>query len=119
MPSIKTISTPVGTKSRRSNSKEKGATYYQRFGEQLRRQIQDYKARRAAAADLFSGQETSIFDLVESGVTKHNLRYYQTEALYVLDYLLAVAPNKIEKKTLIEVIDEDKEIRAPFLGFEM
>lgn len=119
MPPVKIISTPIALQSSRSKSQEKGATYYQRFGDQLRRQIREYSARRAQSADLFSGQETSLFDLIETGVTKHRLRYYQTDALYVLDYLLGIAPNKVEKKTLIEVIDEEKKITAPFLGFEM
>src|SRR5437867_7415855 len=99
--------------------KDPSATYYQRYGDNLRRQIREYEARRIQAADLFSGQETSLFDLVESGVTKHRLRYYQTEALYVLDYLLSVPPTKQEKRTLIERIDDVENITAPFLGFEM
>jgi superfamily II DNA or RNA helicase len=98
---------------------DKDATYYQKFGDALKRQIREYHARRVEAADLFSGQETSLFELVESGVTKHRLRYYQMEALYVLDYLLNLSPNKQEKKSLIEKIDQENNIIAPFFGFEM
>jgi hypothetical protein len=119
MAPIKITTIPVTPTKRRSKLKDKSSTYYERFGDRLRRQIKEYGARRAQSADLFSGQETSLFDLVETGVTKHRLRYYQNEALYVLDYLLGIPPNKIEKKTLIEVIDEDKKITTPFLGFEM
>lgn len=106
-------------RTRRASIQDKNATYYQRFGDQLRRQISEYSARRAGSADLFSGQEMSLFDLVESGVTKHRLRYYQTEALYVLDYLLRTSHDKREKKSLIETIDEEANVKAPFLGFEM
>jgi hypothetical protein len=98
---------------------DKSTTYYERFGDRLSKQIREYSARRAASADLFSGQEMSLFDLVETGVTKHRLRYYQIEALYTLDYLLGMPPTKLEKKSLTEVIDEDAKIGAPFLGFEM
>ena len=98
---------------------DKNATYYKRFGDKLRKQVREYDARRAQSADLFSGHETSLFDLVETSVTKHRLRYYQIEALYVLDYLLGMPPSKVEKKTLIEVIDEEAKVTAPFLGFEM
>src|SRR5690242_8831143 len=119
MPPIKINTVPGTPAKRRSKPQDKNATYYERFGDQLRKQIREYNARRAASGDLFSGHETSLFDLVETGVTKHSLRYYQTEALYVLDYLLGVPPNKVEKKALIEVIDEEARITAPFLGFEM
>jgi len=110
---------PVQPKIRRAKTANHTATYYQRFGDKLKTQIREYNARRSEAADLFSGQETSLFDLVESGVTKHRLRYYQTEALYVLDYLLGMPPHKQEKKSLIETIDVTENITAPFLGFEM
>src|ERR1051325_2924840 len=113
------INSIVETRKRRSKGPIPGTTYYQRFGDQLHKQIEEFKVRRDAAADLFSGQDTSLFDLVESGVTKHRIRYYQIEALYVLDYLLGIPPNKVEKKSLIEVIDEEARITAPFLGFEM
>src|ERR1041384_301097 len=110
---------PIPEKRGRAQAQDQNATYYQRFGDILRRQIREYHARRAQAADLFSGQETSLFDLVEAGVTQHRLRYYQTEALYVLDYLLNIPPNRQEKRSLIETIDEEANITAPFLGFEM
>ena len=119
MPRIRITTAPIDHKKSRSKAQTGSATYYQRFGDQLRKQVREYNVRRAASADLFSGQETSLFDLVETSVTKHRLRYYQTEALYVLDYLLGIPPNKVEKKSLIEVIDEEARITAPFLGFEM
>src|SRR5688500_18075467 len=119
MPTIKVSIQPIPKKKSRTKASAKSESYYKRFGENLRRQIREYNARRSASADLFSGQETSLFDLVESGVAKHRLRYYQTEALYVLDYLLAIPPNKHEKRSLVETIDEEANITAPFLGFEM
>ncbi len=119
MSPIKITSAPLTQKKGRAKAKDRNATYYQRFGDQLRRQIREYEALRTQSADLFSGQVTSLFDLVETGITKHRLRYYQTEALYVLDYLLGMPPNKLEKKSLIETIDEESKITAPFLGFEM
>lgn len=119
MPQIKIKTAPIVPKGRRSKAQEKSGSFYQRFGDQLRRQIIEYSARRAESADLFSGQETSLFDLVETSVTKHRLRYYQLEALYVLDYLLGLSRTKPEKKSLEEVIDEDAKTAAPFLGFEM
>lgn len=117
--SPKLVALPVTKKKGRAETQNQNATYYQRFGDNLRRQIREYNARRAEAADLFSANDTSLFDLAESGVTKHRLRYYQTEALYVLDYLCGISPNKQEKKSLIERIDEERNISAPFLGFEM
>jgi hypothetical protein len=119
MSPIKFQVVPVPKRRGRAKTQDKNATYYQRFGDVLKSQIREYNIRRAQAADLFSGQETSLFDLVESGVTQHRLRYYQTEALYVLDYLLSIPPNKQEKKSLIEKIDEEQKVTAPFLGFEM
>ncbi len=119
MSPIKIISDVANAVKRQSKAQDRNGTYYQRFGDQLRKQVGEYKARRAASEDLFSGQETSLFDLVETAVTKHRLRYYQAEALYILDYLLGIPPNKVEKKSLIEIIDEEANITAPFLGFEM
>ncbi|HVF91401.1 MAG TPA: DEAD/DEAH box helicase family protein [Blastocatellia bacterium] len=103
------------TLARRARNRIERASYYELFGDALKATIQRYHAMRAEAP----GPEASIFELVESGVTRHRLRYYQTEALYLLDYLLGLSPERQEKKLLIEKIDEEKDISAPFLGFEM
>jgi len=40
-------------------------------------------------------------------------------ALFLLDYLLRCPDNKSEKKDLLEIVDEENDIKAPFLGYEM
>jgi len=110
---------PNANKKRRAKAPDKTATYYQRFGVGLQKYVQGINEKRMGTGDLFSDQEFALFDLVESAVTKHRLRYYQTDALYVLDYLLSIPPSRQEKKSLTEVIDEEADIKAPFLGFEM
>ena len=61
----------------------------------------------------------AIFNNIETGITKHPLRKYQMEALYILDYLLRCNDGKAEKKHLLEEIDQITKAKAPFLSYEM
>ena len=60
MSPIKITSATVIQKKGRVKAKDKNATYYQRFGDQLRKQIREYEARRAQSADLFSGRNIPL-----------------------------------------------------------
>jgi type III restriction enzyme len=93
-------------------------SYFQEHSKLLHRVIEDYKAN-SATINLFATNDYAIFNAIESGVTKHHLRKYQMEALYILDYLLRCNDNKPEKKHLLEEIDKDTKAKAPFLSYEM
>src|SRR5690606_36976348 len=78
--------------------KKENASYYQRYKKELKQIVNDYEFNRNA---LFSTSDFSVFNTVEDGITKHPLRYYQLEALYMLDYLYsnALAQIELSKKT--------------------
>lgn len=111
---------PLGDKPQRRVKAASGSkSYYERFGSRFREYIESVNERRSGPGDLFWDQQFALFELAESGITKHRLRYYQTEALYVLDHLLELPPDRPERKLLTEVIDKEENVHAPFLGFEM
>jgi len=93
-------------------------SYFQEHSKLLQRVIEDYKAN-SATINLFATNDYAVFNTIESGITKHSLRKYQMEALYILDYLLRCNDNKAEKKHLLEEIDKDTKAKAPFLSYEM
>ena len=93
-------------------------SYFQEHRKLLQRVIDDYKTN-SATINLFATNDYAIFNNIETGVTKHPLRKYQMEALYILDYLLRCNDNKNEKKHLLEEIDKDTKTKAPFLSYEM
>lgn len=93
-------------------------SYFQEHSKLLQRVIEDYRAN-SATINLFATNDYAIFNTIESGITKHSLRKYQMEALYILDYLLRCNDNKAEKKHLLEEIDKDTKAKAPFLSYEM
>lgn len=106
--------------------KKKLASYYQRYEKELKEIVENYEYNRNS---LFSTSDYSVFNTLEEGITKHPLRYYQLEALYILDYLYsnAQAQMDLKKKTsqkiapiiseLLDKIGDDE--MAPYLGFEM
>ncbi|MFC1556973.1 DEAD/DEAH box helicase family protein [candidate division KSB1 bacterium] len=109
----------------------KNQPYYFEHKRQINKIIRDYQ-NSYTQKDLFSeSSDISIFNALESGITKHKLRYYQLEALFVLDgiYSLSQAEKYQAKRPgytknkmvtdLLEVIDKESNFSAPFLGFEM
>jgi superfamily II DNA or RNA helicase len=93
-------------------------SYFQEHSKRLQQIIEDYKAN-SGAINLFATNDYAIFNTIESGVTKHPLRKYQMEALYILDFLLRCNDTLPLKKHLLEEIDKDTKAKAPFLSYEM
>ncbi len=98
------------------NKVDKNQPYYQQHRRTLERVIREYEVNRVSA-NLFN--DFALFNNLEEGITAHRLRGYQMEALYLLDYLVKCPDNKPEKKDLLDDVDKDAKIKAPFLGFEM
>jgi len=106
--------------------KKELASYYQRYKKELKEIVENYEFSRHA---LFSTSDFSVFNTLEDGITKHPLRYYQLNALYMLDYLYsnALAQLELNKKTnkkidsiisdLLDKIENNE--KAPYLGYEM
>jgi len=96
------------------------ATYFQKHHKLLNDVVVRYNTERIIQeSNLFATSDFAIFNNIESGITMHPLRYYQMESLYLLDYLLKCPDSKQEKKDLLEEIDKEKKIKAPFLSYEM
>src|SRR5687768_2978462 len=93
-------------------------SYFQEHRKLLQRVIADYKTN-SATINLFATNDYAIFNNIETGVTKHPLRIYQMEALYILDYLLRCNDNKQEEKHLLEEVDKETKAKAPFFSYEM
>jgi len=93
-------------------------SYFQEHSKLLQRVIDDYRAN-SATINLFATNDYAIFNSIETGITKHPLRKYQMEALYILDYLLRCNDHKNEKRHLLEEVDKETQKKAPFLGYEM
>jgi len=105
--------------------------YYIEHRRQIDKIIKDY-SNSFVQRDLFSeSADMSIFSTIESGITKHKLRYYQLEALFVLDSIYAQSQaEKYQAKQpgyrknkmvtdLMEEIDRETKYKAPFIGYEM
>lgn len=104
-------------------------SYYKEHTKQLAKIIQEYRDNRNG---LFATSNYAVFNRLDKGITKFPLRYYQLEALYVLDYLYnesicEIARNSKSVKPkynkliegLLETVDEETAALAPFLGYEM
>lgn len=97
----------------------KSQPYYLRHKSDLKQIISDYRSAKSLP-NLFSSSDFSVFNLIEAnGITKHPPRDYQMEALYLLDYLHSLSITSPIKHDLLELVDEEKKKRAPFLSFEM
>jgi superfamily II DNA or RNA helicase len=99
-------------------NKKTPSTYYEKHSKLLAKVVKTYK-ESSASNNLFATSDFAVFNSIETGITKHPLRYYQMEALYMLDYLLKCNDDKIEKSELMEIVDEEKKTKAPFLSYEM
>src|SRR5690606_35915255 len=108
---------------------KKAQSYYREFASDLSHIIQDYRDNRNS---LFATSSYEVFNTLDKGITRHPLRYYQKEALYILDYLdnesiceIARLEKAIRTKftpmieRLLDTIDEDSSAKAPFIGYEM
>lgn len=100
-----------------TKSKQIGS-YFQEHNKLLQRVIADYRVN-SSTINLFATNDYAILNTVECGITRHPLRKYQMEALYILDYLLRCNENRPEKKHLLEEVDQQTKARAPFLSYEM
>lgn len=94
-------------------------TYYETHKKQLIKVIKGVREKHEEVQhpSLFQ-QDVALFDQIESSVCNHRLRYYQMEALYVLDYLLGLADSNDKKKDLMESVSKGSK-KIPFMGFEM
>lgn len=102
------------------NTKNNSTTYFQKHQRLLNDVITKYNTERVVqSSNMFATSDYAIFNNIENGITKHPLRYYQMESLYLLDYLLKCPDTKQEKKDLLEEIDKENKIKAPFLSYEM
>ena len=98
--------------------KKTSNTYFEKHSKLLNNVVKTYR-ESAASYNLFATSDFAIFNSIENGITKHPLRYYQMDALFMLDYLLKSNNNKPEKKELMEIVDEETGKEAPFLSYEM
>ncbi len=98
--------------------KKEPTTYFEKHSKLLNNVVKTYR-ESTSSYNLFATSDFAIFNSIEKGVTKYPLRYYQMDALYMLDYLLRCNDNKPEKKELLEIVDEENNIKAPFLSYEM
>ncbi len=108
--------------------------YYLRYKRELKRIVSDY-SQSYWQPDIFGkSPEIAVFTAIEGGITKHRLRYYQMEALFVLDELyrrgqvekLRMGRPGYDKRKgdrlildLVEEIDKEAGYAAPFIGYEM
>ena len=94
-------------------------TYYETHKKQLTKVIRGVREKyeEVQTPSLFQ-VDIALFDQIESAVCKHRLRYYQMEALYVLDYLLGLADSNNAKKNLMDSASKGSK-KIPFMGFEM
>lgn len=116
---------------RKKKTAENRKPYHIEHHRELNRLISEYD-KSYHQKDLFhQSAEMSIFNALNTGVTRHTLRYYQLDALYVLDALYAKSqaerfnmqqpgykPNHLVTD-LFETIDTDAHFKAPFIGYEM
>jgi len=98
--------------------KKDTTTYFEKHAKLLNNIVETYRLN-ASSYNLFATSDFAIFNSIENGITKYPLRYYQMDALYTLDYLLKCNDSKPEKKELLEIVDEENKIKAPFLSYEM
>lgn len=111
----------------KNNQQDKNKPYYQKFRKEIKNIVESYR-RTYNERDLSNGN-ISLFHFLESGITKHQLRYYQMDALFILDsFYRMYLSEKIKFNTpgyrkpdiLKElIVNLEDGHSAPFFGFEM
>ncbi len=96
-------------------------TFYDEHKRALKSKLKKYSDQLNSHDNLY---QNSVFTDFDKGVTKHNLRYYQKEALFTLDYLFGLLQQTIknsDEKNLLKNLFEEvaDNVKAPFMGFEM
>lgn len=100
-------------------AKEKSIkSYLEKHQSEINKIIRNYQ-ENVSSINMFATSDYAIFNSIQNGVTKHSLRYYQMNALFLLDYLLKCSDNRSEKKELLDIVDNENKIKAPFLSYEM
>lgn len=111
-----------------NRKKELVKPYYQKYKNDLRNILDKYK-KAYYQSEMFDAYATALFRNLEN-VTRHPLREYQREALYLLDQIMRLRkegvagsrnPSKATQliEDLLEEIDLETGFKAPFIGFEM
>lgn len=111
------------------HSKKPSASYFENHGQLLKNIIEDYR-QSVAATNLFATNDYAIFNSMEQGITKHTLRYYQMDSLFLLDHIYSYSQADLKLKEqlpahrikdfvadLLDEIEDQK--KAPFLTYEM
>ncbi len=95
-------------------------TYYEQHKKELTKVIEGVRSQYEAPQQVISifQKDLALFDQIASSVCHHRMRYYQMEALYVLDYLLSLSNSNPKKKGLLESTSKGA-AKIPFMGFEM
>lgn len=105
------------------------ASYFEKHGRLLRNIVDDYK-QSIVDTNLFATTDYAIFNVIQQGITRHALRYYQMDALYLLDYIYSHAQAELKLKEqlpshrikdfIADLLDEiEDQNKAPFLAYEM
>jgi len=82
--------------------KKNPTTYFEKYSKLLNNVVKSYR-ECASSYNLFSTSDYAIFNSIEKGITKFQLRYYQMDALYMLDYLLKCNDTKPEKNNYLNL----------------
>jgi len=110
---------------------KKKQPYYTEFKTVLRKKLQAVRNELSQLSFDAINPDLTFFDNIREGITKHPLREYQKDALYILNHIYQYAQNAINVpdvlknndyrhiKPLFEVIDRESKTKAPFIGFEM
>lgn len=102
-------------------------SYYKTHEKTITKILQDYRNRFDSESLSYQGTDAGLFQKIRLDVFKYELRYYQMEAIYILDYLLQRFPTMekqpvYSKKLLEELMEKhgkEQPKQIPFLGFEM
>ncbi|MCB1144690.1 MAG: DEAD/DEAH box helicase family protein [Leptospiraceae bacterium] len=92
-------------------------TYYSEHEKELKKQLEKYKPYLDSSILVHKNDlEAGLFRKIEKDVFRYPLRYYQMEAIFLLDYFMKADNSRKEKKALLE---KSGNIEIPFMGYEM